>query len=91
MTLSSGSEALSPTMLQEELAEGPRGYLVRLRGDLVCQTAGVLWGIETVLPNGARVALDFLDVRSVDQAGMTAALSLVEAVHAFGGRVTLRT
>lgn len=89
MTLSSGPEGRDAPLLQVELAESPRGYCARFTGDLVGETTGVLWGIEPLLLYENLVSLDLSGVRSVDQAGLKAALNLVEAVHAYGGRLTI--
>lgn len=89
MTLDRGLEGRDAPLLQVELAESPRGYLARFRGDLVAETAGVLRGIEPILVNETRVSLDLSGVTSVDQVGLEAALNLVEALHAYGGRLTI--
>lgn len=83
------TEGRAAPLLQVELAEGPRGYLARFTGDLVAETTGVLWGME---PNPAQRdprVLDLSGVTSVDQAGLKAALNLVEVLHACGGRLTI--
>jgi ABC-type transporter Mla MlaB component len=88
-SFSSGQEELDDPLLQVELAESPCGYLARLKGDLVAETVGVLWGVEPLLRNEARICLDLSGVTAVDPAGLKAALTLVQALHAFGGRLTL--
>jgi hypothetical protein len=42
MSLSSGPEDVDDPLLHVELAGSPRGYLARLKGDLVAETVGVL-------------------------------------------------
>lgn len=74
--------------LEVELAESPGGYLARFRGDLVADTMAVLWGIEPILLNETRVSFDVSGVTSVDQAGLKAALKLVEALHTCGGHLS---
>jgi ABC-type transporter Mla MlaB component len=59
-------------------------------GDLVAETTGVLWGMEPILRNEPRVSFDLSGITSVDRAGLGAALKLVEALHALGGRLMLR-
>jgi ABC-type transporter Mla MlaB component len=76
-------------MLRIELVEGPRGCLARLSGDLVGETSACLWSIEPMLINEARVALDLSGITSIDGAGLEAALRLMGAIHAFGGRLTI--
>ena len=83
------TEGRDAPLLQVELAESPRGYLARFTGDLVAETTGVLRGIEPILLNETRVSLDLSGVTSVDQAGLRAALNLVEVLHACGGRLTI--
>jgi ABC-type transporter Mla MlaB component len=75
-------------LLEIELVGIANGCLARLSGDLVSETRAVLWGIEPMLANEARVALDLSGVTSVDGAGLEAALRLMYAVHTFGGTVT---
>jgi ABC-type transporter Mla MlaB component len=82
------TESRGAPLLEVELAESPRGYLARFRGDLVAETTAVLWGIEPMLLNETRVSIDVSGVTSVDQAGLKAALKLVEALHAFGGSLS---
>jgi ABC-type transporter Mla MlaB component len=81
-------ESRDAPLLEVELAESPGGYLARFRGELVAETMAVLWGIEPILLNETRVSIDVSGVTSVDQAGLIAALKLVEALHAFGGSLT---
>jgi ABC-type transporter Mla MlaB component len=76
-------------MLRIELVEGPRGCLVRFSGDLVGDTSVCLWSIEPMLINEARVTLDLSGITSIDVAGLEAALRLMGAIHAFGGRLTI--
>jgi ABC-type transporter Mla MlaB component len=89
MTLCAGPDGLEAPLLQVELGERPYGYLARFRGELVAETMGVLWDIEPLLLNESRISLDLSGVTSVDQAGLIAALKLVEALHSFGGRLSL--
>jgi len=89
MAFSAGTGGLDSPLLEIELAESPAGYVAQFRGDLVAETTGALWGIERLLLNEPRVSLDLSGVRSVDRAGLKAALRFVEALHAFGGRLTI--
>jgi ABC-type transporter Mla MlaB component len=89
MTLSSEATGPEAPLLQVELVDSPRGYLARFSGDLVAETTGVLWGIEPILLNETRISVDLSGVTSVDQAGLKATLKLIEALHAFGGKLTL--
>jgi ABC-type transporter Mla MlaB component len=75
-------------LLKIELVEIANGCLARVSGDLVSETRAGLWGIEPMLANEARVALDLSGVTSVDGAGLEAVLRLMHAVHTFGGTVT---
>jgi hypothetical protein len=89
MTLSSRPDWLNFPLLEVELAESPSGFLARFRGDLVAETIGVLIGIEPILLNETRVSFDLSEIRSVDQAGLKAALKLVASLHALGARLIL--
>lgn len=55
VTVNCEPDSRSAPRLEVELAESPRGYLARFRGDLVADTMAVLWGIEPILLNETRI------------------------------------
>ena len=89
MTLGAEPEGPDTPLLQIELAECSDGCLAMFRGDLVAETTGALWGVEPILVNEARVALDLSGVTSVDRAGLEAALGMVGVLHTTGGRISI--
>ena len=70
--------------LEVELEDGPKECLVHLRGDLLAETSGGLWSVESILVNEAAVVIDLSGVTSVDGAGLESVLILMNAVQASG-------
>src|ERR1700722_19909662 len=76
-------------LLQIGLRENAYGCVVQLTGDLIGDTSAGLFSIEPMLANEARVALDLSGVTSIDGAGLEATVRLIDAIHTFGGRLTI--
>jgi anti-anti-sigma regulatory factor len=72
-------------LLEVHLVSGPEGCVARFTGDLIEETRSVVWGVEEILRNDARVVLDLSGITSFDAHGLEAALALMDAVRSVGG------
>jgi ABC-type transporter Mla MlaB component len=75
--------------LEIVLDEGPEGCVARIRGELLRETCGGLWGVESILVNEAAIALDLSGLRAIDRAGLEALLMLMNAVQASGRALSI--
>jgi ABC-type transporter Mla MlaB component len=79
----------SPLLQIELMEDTSGGCLARMSGHLVGETAGALWSIEPMMANETRVVLDLSGVVAIDGAGLEATMRLMDAIRAFGGRLTI--
>jgi len=75
--------------LEITLDGGAAGCHVKFGGDVVEQTRTALWTIEPLLMNETSVTFDVSQIRSVDVAGLEAALNLMQFVHSSGVNFTI--
>ena len=80
--------ALSPR-LEVALIGGSDGCTARISGEVIAETTVALGSIESMLVNEAHVTLDLSGVTSIDDAGLLALVRVIDAVLAFGGRLTI--
>ena len=57
---------------------------VQFGGDVVEKTRSALWTLEPLLMNERNITFDVSQIRSVDVAGLEAALNLMQFVHSSG-------
>jgi ABC-type transporter Mla MlaB component len=79
---------LSPR-LEITLIGGSDGCTARISGEVIAETTVALGSIESMLVNEAHVILDFSGITSIDDAGLLAVVRVIDAVLAFGGRLTI--
>jgi ABC-type transporter Mla MlaB component len=79
----------SPVLQVELMEDTSGGCLARMSGHLVGETVAALWSIEPMMANEARVVLDLSGVVTIDSAGLEATVRLMDAIRAFGGRLTI--
>jgi len=75
--------------LEITLDGGAAGCLVKFGGDVVEQTRTALWTLEPLLMNETSITFDVSKIRSVDVAGLEAALNLMQFVHSSGVNFTI--
>jgi ABC-type transporter Mla MlaB component len=80
--------ALSPR-IEIALIEGSDGCIARISGDMIAESTVAIGSIESMLVNETHVTLDLSGITSIDNAGLIAAMRLIDAVLAFGGRLTM--
>jgi ABC-type transporter Mla MlaB component len=79
---------LSPR-LEITLIGGSDGCTARISGEVIAETTVALGSIESMLVNEAHVILDFSGITSIDEAGLLAVVRVIDAVLAFGRRLTI--
>jgi ABC-type transporter Mla MlaB component len=78
-----------PPRLEAALIGGSDGCTARISGEVIAETTVALGSIESMLVNEAHVTLDLSGVTSIDDAGLLALVRVIDAVLAFGGRLTI--